>query len=190
MPASSAAATAELMPGTISNGNTGVRERERFFASTAKHERVAALEANDTLTAAGGSNHQPVDELLRDRMAPCAFSNVNTTSRRCQVEHRGIDQRVVKHEIRLGQTSFGPACQQIRIAGPRANERYRPRSERTIVREQTHRSPNRGASPPGRPIAVARGAPSPRSAPAGAPCAPRLSVRLAGSSKFAFRGGN
>ena len=114
--------------------NTGVRERERLFASTAKHERVAALEANDTLTAAGGSNHQLVDELLRDRMAPCPFSNVNTTSRRCEVEHRGIDQRVVKHEIRFGQTSFGPACQQVRIAGPRANERYRPRSERTIVR--------------------------------------------------------
>ena len=150
MPASSAAATAELMPGTISNGNTGVRERERLFASTAKHERVAALEANDTLTAAGGANQQLVDELLRDRMAPCPFSNVNTASRRREVEDLGIDQRVVKHEIRFGETSFGPACQQIRIAGARANKRYRPRSERTIVRASSRRRSCRPRSRSGR----------------------------------------
>ena len=64
MPASAGAAIAELMPGTISNGIAGRRQRERFFAAAAEHERVAALEPHDALAAPRGADHQAVDRFL------------------------------------------------------------------------------------------------------------------------------
>ena len=49
MPAYAGAAIADVMPGTISNGNTGFEQCLRFLAAAPEHEQVAALEAHDGL---------------------------------------------------------------------------------------------------------------------------------------------
>ncbi len=51
-PGEPAAATAELMPGHDLERHAGARERERFLAATAEHERVAAFQTDDALAAA------------------------------------------------------------------------------------------------------------------------------------------
>ena len=60
--------------------NARVRERERLFAATAEHERIATLEPDDALAALGRANHQTVDELLRDRMTAGALADVDTAA--------------------------------------------------------------------------------------------------------------
>ena len=56
MPASSAAATAEVTPGTDFERNAGGDQRQRLFPAPAEHERVAALEPDDAAAAAGGAD--------------------------------------------------------------------------------------------------------------------------------------
>ena len=118
MPASSGAATALLIPGTISNGNAGVRERQRLFPAAAEHERVAALEPDDALAAARGANHQPVDELLETAWRPARFPTKIAATGGARPSTVGIDQRVVQHEVGLGQSPGGPRVSRSGSPGP------------------------------------------------------------------------
>ena len=58
MPASSGAAIALEMPGTISHGIAGGGQRERLFTAASEHERIAALQPDDAMAAARFANHQ------------------------------------------------------------------------------------------------------------------------------------
>ena len=65
IPASAAAAMAELMPGTTS-ADARRAQREDFLAAAPEHEGIPALEAHHALAAPGGADHQRVDRLLAD----------------------------------------------------------------------------------------------------------------------------
>ena len=52
MPAAAGAATADVMPGTISNGTDAAWQGECLLAAAAEHERIAALQPHDTLALA------------------------------------------------------------------------------------------------------------------------------------------
>ena len=58
--------------------NPGRRQRQRFFAAAAEHERVAALEPDDALALPRGADHQPVDRLLLDAGAARALADAET----------------------------------------------------------------------------------------------------------------
>ena len=104
--------------------NPGGRERQPFFAAAAEDERVTALESHDFLAGTGGANHQPVDGLLPDLRPAGPLADKDALRRRRERERRGIDERVVEHEVGVGQTSGRLAREQIGIAGPGADERH------------------------------------------------------------------
>ena len=76
MPASSGAAIAELTPGTTSTGIPAARSASDFLAAAPEHEGVAALEADDMLSATRAANHQPMDRVLADGVAVVALADV------------------------------------------------------------------------------------------------------------------
>ena len=90
MPASAAAAIAELTPGTTSNEIPAAASAEPFFAAAPEDERVAALETHDLLAGAGGADHQPVDELLPDLRTARALADEDCAGRRRQRERGRI----------------------------------------------------------------------------------------------------
>ena len=122
MPASAAAAIAELTPGTTSNEIPAAASASRFFSTAAEHERVAALEAHDPLPGAGGADHQPVDELLPDLRAARALADEHALRRRRQRERCRIDERVVEHEVRVAEAIRGLPRQQVGVARACADE--------------------------------------------------------------------
>ena len=123
MPASAAAAIAELTPGTTSNGDPRRRQRQRFLAAAAEHERVSSLETHDAAAASRRPHHQPVDELLAHRGPAGTLADEDALRRGRQLERRRIDERVVEHDFRLGETLRRLAGQEIEIAWSGADER-------------------------------------------------------------------
>ena len=79
--------------------NSGVGEGESLFPAAAEHERIAALEADDPLSAAGGADEEPLDGRLRNRLPPRALADVEEARVRGEPERGRVDQRVVEDEI-------------------------------------------------------------------------------------------
>jgi hypothetical protein len=76
MPASSGAAITELTPGTTSTGIPAGAHCQDFLTTAPEHEGVAALEADDMLSATRAANHQPMDRVLADGVAVVALADV------------------------------------------------------------------------------------------------------------------
>ena len=64
-----------------------------------------------------------MDLLLGDVVAAGALADVEAARLAGEVQHGGIDQRVVEDEVRLGQTARRLAGEQVGIAGAGADER-------------------------------------------------------------------
>ena len=91
---------------------------------------------------AGGANHQPVDELLPDLRAARALADEHALRRRGQRERRRIDQRVVEHEIGVGEAVGRLPRQQVGVAWPGADERDEAASGKwSCVCKRCHRCP-------------------------------------------------
>ena len=123
MPASAAAAIAELTPGTTSKATPAAASASAFFTAAPEHERVSPFETHDAAAASRGAHHEPVDELLAHLRAARPLADEHPLRRRRQLERARIDERVVEHELRLRQTLRRLARQQIGIAGTRAHQR-------------------------------------------------------------------
>src|SRR4051812_487875 len=84
--------------------NSRGRQSLRLFAAAAEHERVATLEANNTLAGLRERNERLVDEgLLRGFRGATAFADIHKLGaagprRR---EKRGIGQRVVHDRVAI-----------------------------------------------------------------------------------------
>ena len=88
------------MPGTISKGISAVGERGDFFGSTAKDERVAALEADDAAIRARMLDHQRVDLFLSDALCAAAFADVDDFGGgRSEIENRLRNEVVVEDDV-------------------------------------------------------------------------------------------
>ena len=118
MPAAAGTAASAETPGTTSNGDAGLDERERLLAAAAEDERVAALEAHDARAprrpSRTSSSFIPV---LVQRLAgdPSASAGASSTS-------SGATSRS-KHEHVAAPHELEPADgDQPRIAGPGADE--------------------------------------------------------------------
>ena len=104
---------------------------EDFLAAAPEHEGVAALEADDMLSATRAANHQPMDRVLADGMAGVALADVEPLRATRQLDDGGRHQRVVEHEISATQDSQCLARQEPRIARSRAYQRHAAFHERT-----------------------------------------------------------
>jgi hypothetical protein len=79
-------------------------KHEHLFRTPAEHERIAALEANDTLAPPGRANHQAIDSLLLDAGAPGTLADAETLCSGQTTERLGVNERVVQNEIGLFDT--------------------------------------------------------------------------------------
>ena len=113
-----------VTPGTTSNGTPAARERQRFFAAAAEHERIAALQPHDAAAAPRRANHQRVNGLLRHRVAAGALADEEPLRAARELQDAVVDERVVQHEIRRAQARDRLARQQPRIARAGADERH------------------------------------------------------------------
>ncbi len=111
--------------------DAGGAQREDFLAAAPEHEGVAALEADDVLSAPRAANHQPMDRVLADGMAVVALADVEPLRATRQLDDGGRHERVVEHEIGAAQDRQRPARQQPGIARPRAHQRHAALHERT-----------------------------------------------------------
>ena len=98
MPASAGAAIAERDAGHDLERHAGSRQRRRFFAAAAEHERIAGLEPHDALAAPRGVDDELVDTaVLRERLPAGALAPPTRASRRRRKLARLLrDQAVVR----------------------------------------------------------------------------------------------
>ena len=102
--------------------DSGGSQRKRFLAAAPEHKRIAALQSNHSMAAAGLANHQSIDRLLRDRRPARALSDKESPRPRRKLQRLRIDQRVVEHKIRSSQPLDRLERQKLGIAGAGANE--------------------------------------------------------------------
>ena len=124
MPARAGAATAALMPGTISVRDTGGLQRQRFLGSAAEHERVATLQSDDPSPLCRGGDHRVVNRRLRRLRPAGALADEHVVGALGQRQDGGRDQRVVEHEVGLPQTAGRLEREMVGIARPGADERH------------------------------------------------------------------
>ena len=187
-PAAAGAATADVMPGTTSNGDAGVEQRLGLLAAATEHERVAALEAHDAPALRGparraASRSAPGAPAGPGRLPTSISSAVGGTS----AEHAVADERVVHDDVGRGEQAGRLDRQQVGVAGPGADER-RP----AIMRRRRRRSRRAARRGGGRPARAATwrssSAPTPSDqSPNAAPVVPtRRSGRSTGASVAAI----
>ena len=101
-----------------------VRAQEfQFFAATTEHKRIAALEPDDALAAAGVFEHQRVDAFLRGVVSAGFFRNFDEFGiAPGHVQHISADQAVVQNHVGLVEQAQRAQGQQPRIAGAGADE--------------------------------------------------------------------
>jgi hypothetical protein len=92
-------------------------QHEHFFRTATKHERVATLEAHDSLTLPCRTNHQAIDRLLPDAGAPGPLSDAKTLSPGKTAKRLGIDQGVVQDQIGFFDAPQCAKRPQLGIAG-------------------------------------------------------------------------
>ncbi len=114
-------------PGNDLAGNAGRGERERLFPAAAEDERIAALETHDSPATARLADHQPVDRVLPDRRTSGALAHEEPLRARGVAQRRGLDERVVEHEVRLAEPPHRLEREELRITGAGADERNEAR---------------------------------------------------------------
>ena len=104
-------------------GHAGGAKREGLFAAAAEDERVAALEPHDLTAPPRRTNHQRVNRALRQRVPARTFADEEALRPPCEPQDALVDERIVQHEVGPAQPRERLACEQGRVAGPRADER-------------------------------------------------------------------
>src|SRR5258705_8151877 len=104
--------------------DAGHRERERFLGAAAEHERIAALEAYHALALASGADHQPVDRILPDALAPRALADAEALRPGESPQRMRIDERVEQYQVRLLEIRDALLRPQVRITRPGTHQRY------------------------------------------------------------------
>ena len=114
-------------PGNDLAGNAGRGKRERLFPAATEDERIAALQTDDSTAAARLADHQPVDRVLPNRRTSGALAHEEPLRARGVAQRRGLDERVVEHEVGLAEPPHRLEREELRIAGAGADERNEAR---------------------------------------------------------------
>ena len=134
MPASAAAATAELTPGTTSkpipaaasaNASSPPRPSTKgspHFRRTTRRPRRAARTIRRLIVS------------WRIEGRPARFPTGKRRARGASSSSARIDERVVEHEVGRGENARAPARQQLRIAGTRPHQPHEPAHDAAFLR--------------------------------------------------------
>ena len=120
--AAAAAASAAVMPGTISTSMPACFERAQFFVGAAEQHRVAAFQAHDQRVLLRAVDQLLVDQRLRGRALAGALADRDQLGLRAQRQHLGRDQRVVQHDVGLRQQARAAHGDQVGGAGAGADQ--------------------------------------------------------------------
>ena len=104
-------------------GHTGSRQSERLFAASTENERVAALEADETIASARALDHELMNGFLLDPPATLPFPDVEALRVSSELQHFVRYQRVVQDDVRLFEALHRLHCQKLGVAGSRTDER-------------------------------------------------------------------
>ena len=105
--------------------NPRLAQRPNLFSGTAKQKWVSAFQADDLQPKQCELNQQRVDFFLSDALFPAALANrAKLRALRNQPEDFRSDQFVVQHDIGCLQHSQRFQRKQLRIARPRAHQKY------------------------------------------------------------------
>ncbi len=120
--------------------DAGLGQGDRFFGSAAEHEGIACLQPYDTAPALRGPDEQAVNRLLAHPAAAGPLAHREAPGLRPSGQRLPIGQRVVEHDVRLGDALGRADGPQRRVAGARADERHEaataPRGGRGRLRER------------------------------------------------------
>ena len=98
-------------------------EVEGFFTAAPEHERIPALQADDTTLLTGEGYQKIVDFILRHRMAVGLLADIDPgRAGGNQIENFLGNQAVIDNHIGFLQKVTGLHRQQSRIPWPRADE--------------------------------------------------------------------
>ncbi len=110
-------------PGDDLESDAGGGERRRLLAPAPEHERVAALEPDDRLPGKRQADEHLVDLVLGPADLPALLPHEHAlASRRGEVEHLLRDKVVVHDDVGLAEDPAGLDRQELRVAGPSADE--------------------------------------------------------------------
>src|SRR6186997_606794 len=115
--------------------NTGHRERQRFLRAATENEWISALEPHDALARACRANHEPVNSFLPDTLAPRALAHAEALRVGESPQRLRVHERVIQHEICLGEICNGAPRPEIWISGPCADERHAGRDPGLGIRD-------------------------------------------------------
>ena len=121
-PAAAGAATADVMPGTTSNGDAGVEQRLGLLAAPTEHERVAALQADDPAPSSGPAGRAASRSAPGGRAAG-PLADVDQLGGGGTRPAPLADQRVVHDDVGRGEQAGRLDRQQVGVARPGADER-------------------------------------------------------------------
>ena len=108
MPAAAGTATALVTPGTTRTVDPGGSAGQDLLAASAEHERVAALQPDDDLTAPRPLDHQLLDPVLAGRVVVRELADVDQLGARGEaVEIVGRGQPVVEDDVGIQQRLAG-----------------------------------------------------------------------------------
>ena len=112
------------MPGTTSNATPAAAQRQRLLAAAAEDERVAALEPDDRLAAAGRARPAGVDLLLGHRVAarPACRRSGSSAPAAAIATIRGSASRSYTSASHRSQQLAPAQRQQPRVARPGADQ--------------------------------------------------------------------
>jgi hypothetical protein len=110
--------------------DAGLDQRQRLLAAPPEHERIAALQADHVVTAAGLADHQAVDRLLGHRRPAGALAHVEPARLGRQRPQLGPRQRVEQHQVGLAQPPVRAHRQQVDVARAGAHQGHAPAHDR------------------------------------------------------------
>ena len=109
MPAYAGTATAELTPGTTSNGIRARASAVGLFAAATEDERIAALQPHDPPSAPRVQDQERVDLLLRQRVVARGLPGEDAPGARRLVEETRVHEPVVDDDLRARAAARGRA---------------------------------------------------------------------------------
>ena len=129
MPARAGAASAELIPGTISNGIPAATSASASSPPRPNTKGSPPFKPHDALAAPRGAHQQLIDQGLADGGAAGALAYVDALGLARERENVGVDERIVENHVGGSQAGSRAPRQQLGIARAGAHERHRAGTE-------------------------------------------------------------
>ena len=125
-PASSGHRYGTCHTGHHGHRNSGVRAGQDFFVAPGEHERVPAFEADHETAGPGPVDHDLVDRVLGHGPSVRDLGGVDDFHVRRQFGKQFRWREAVSdHDIGLGEQAAAADGDQLGVAGPAADQRYR-----------------------------------------------------------------